>query len=128
MPVLESPRGQKRLEPFKRGRGDRAVFFEKGSQFVTGAKKFGFCPTKNVTPENGGRGLPQGTGFDILRKARHAPVFDIHIHRDSGTAKRRAFLHRDHRRIETPDMRNISRQRQKRAGIKLGQLCGRLWA
>jgi len=124
MPVLEGPRGQKRLEPFKRGRGDRAVFFEKGRQFVTGAPEFRFCATKNVTPENRGRGLTQGTGFDVLRKARHAPVFDIHIHRDSGATKRRAFFYRDHRCIKPPDMRNISRQRQKRAGIKLGQLCG----
>ena len=79
MPISELARGYERLEALKGRRRGGGVRRQHGFKLGLGTGEFGGSPSQHGLAQDGGGGLTQRTGLDILRKTRDPPVRKIEI-------------------------------------------------
>lgn len=122
--VLEIACGQEGLEPVKGRIGNGAVVLEHVLKLSCRPfQRLGRLPEDRVT-KNGGGGLTEGAGLDLLAEAAHAAIGKVEIDGNRRPTQGRAFSDAGLGGLEPPEMGDIRRKRKNACRIQLDQIGG----
>ena len=93
-----------------------------GVQGGAGGLQLGQAAAQDGMTQNGGRGLAQGAGFDVLGKGGDTAILDDDINGDGRPTERRAFLGGAGGGGQAAEVGNIGGERQNPAGIEFDEV------